>query len=224
LPFTVNAGAAPAAAAIIPAGLIFAYNKANEFNSDEIKVLLPQGTLYNDLSFVYKKLPKPSGNAWSNIHQIHNRYTPLHVGFNFWIKADALPENLRSKALIVSTGGSSQGGTFENGYVKASPRNFGSFYIAVDTIAPRISPVNIADGKSMAGLSKMTFKISDNLSGIKSFNGYIDGKWVLMEFDAKTATLWHSFDDRTASGKHNFELVVSDVKDNVRRYSISFFR
>ncbi|WP_316808975.1 M23 family metallopeptidase [Pedobacter agri] len=224
LPFTVNAGVAAATLAIIPAGVVYPYNKVNEFNNDEVKVVLPQGTLYNDLNFTYKKLPKPAGNAWSNIHQIHNRYTPLHVGFNLWIKADALPENLRSKALIVSTGGSSQGGTFENGYVKASPRNFGSFYIAVDTVVPRISAVNIADGKSMAGLSKMTFKISDNLSGIKSFNGYIDGKWVLMEFDAKTATLWHSFDDRTASGKHDFELVVSDVKDNVRRYSISFFR
>ncbi|RZK17837.1 MAG: M23 family metallopeptidase [Pedobacter sp.] len=224
LPFTVNAGSAPTVAATVPGGIVYAYNKVNEFNSDEIKVLIPQGSLYNDLNFTYKKLPKPAGNAWSNIHQIHNRYTPLHTGFNLWIRADALPENLRNKALIVSTGGSSQGGSFDNGYLKANPKNFGSFYIAIDTIAPRIIPINIANGKSMTGLSKMTFKISDNLSGIKSFNGYIDGKWALMEFDTKTATLWHSFDDRTASGKHDFELVVSDVKDNVRRYSISFAR
>jgi len=224
LPFTVTAGTAPPAAPVISAGLNFPYNKASEFNSDEIKVVIPQGTLYNDLNFVYKKLPKPVGNAYSAIHQIHNRFTPLHIGFNLWIKADALPENLRDKALIVSTGGSSQGGSFDNGYIKATPKNFGSFYIAVDTIAPRIFPTNIADGKSMAGLSKMTFKISDNLSGIKNFNGYIDGKWVLMEFDTKTATLWHSFDDRTKSGKHTFELVVTDGKDNVKRYAISFFR
>lgn len=224
LPFTVNAGSAPTVAATVPGGIVYAYNKVNEFNSDEIKVLIPQGSLYNDLNFTYKKLPKPAGNAWSNIHQIHNRYTPLHTGFNLWIRADALPENLRNKALIVSTGGSSQGGSFDNGYLKANPKNFGSFYIAIDTIAPRIIPINIANGKSMTGLSKMTFKISDNLSGIKSFNGYIDGKWTLMEFDTKTATLWHSFDDRTASGKHDFELVVSDVKDNVSRYSISFAR
>ena len=224
LPFTVNAGTASLAAPVIPAGLNFTFNKASEFNSDEIKVVIPQGTLYNDLNFVYKKLPKPAGNAYSAIHQIHNRFTPLHIGFNLWIKADALPESLRDKALIVSTGGSSQGGSFDNGYLKATPKNFGSFYIAVDTIAPRIVPTNITDGKSMAGLSKMTFKISDNLSGIKSFSGYIDGKWVLMEFDTKTATLWHSFDDRTASGKHTLELVVTDGKDNVKRYAISFFR
>ncbi|RDC55040.1 M23 family peptidase [Pedobacter chinensis] len=224
LPFTVNAGAAPVVAATIPAGIIYPYNRANEFNSDEIKVVLPQGTLYNDLNFTYKKLPKPTGNAWSAMHQIHHKYIPLHIGFDLWIKADALPENLQNKALIISSGGSSQGGYYENGYVKATPKNFGTFYVAIDTIAPRITPTNIADGKSMAGLSKMTFKISDNLSGIKSFNGYIDGKWVLMEFDAKTATLWHSFDERTTVGKHSFELVVADMKDNVKRYGISFFK
>jgi len=224
LPFTVSAGTAPVAVSTVPSGIIYPYNKVNEFNSEDTKVVFPMGTLYNDLSFSYKKLPKPAGNAWSAVHQIHNRYTPLHIGFDLWIKADNLPENLKSKALIVTTNGSSQGGSFDNGYVKATPKNFGSFYIATDTIAPRIVPVNIGEGRNMSGLSKMTFKISDNLSGIKNFNGYIDGKWVLMEFDAKTATLWHSFDERTSAGKHSLELVVTDMKENTRHYSIGFSR
>jgi murein DD-endopeptidase MepM/ murein hydrolase activator NlpD len=224
LPFTVNAGSAPITSPVVPPGIIYPYNKVNEFNTDDIKVVFPLGTLYNDLNFTYKKLPKPTGNAWSAVHQIHNRYTPLHIGFDISIKADNLPENLRSKALIVNTNGSSQGGFFENGYVKATPKNFGSFYIATDTIAPRIVPVNIAEGKNMAGLSKIFFKISDNLSGIKSFNGYIDGKWVLMEFDTKTATLWHSFDERTGAGKHTLELVVMDMKENTRKYTVTFFK
>jgi len=222
LPFTVNAGVATATVPIVLSGTIYPYNKTNEFTTDDIRVFFPLGTLYSDLNFTYKKFPKPTGNAWSAVHQIHNRYTPLHIGFDISIKADQLPENLRSKALIVNANGSSQGGFFDNGYVKARPKNFGSFYIAIDTIAPRISPVNISEGKSMAGLSKIILKISDNLSGIKSFDGYIDGQWVLMEFDAKTATLWHSFDERTPSGKHSFELVVTDMKENTRRYPIHF--
>ena len=224
LPFTVNAGSAPIAAPVIPAGIIYPYNRVNEFNTDDIKVVFPLGTLYSDLNFTYKKLPKPTGNAWSAVHQIHNKYTPLHIGFDISIKADNLPENLRSKALIVNSNGSSQGGFFENGYVKATPKNFGSFYIATDTLAPRIVPVNIAEGKNMAGLSKIFFRISDNLSGIKSFNGFIDGKWALMEFDTKTATLWHSFDERTAPGKHTLELIVVDMKENTRKYTVTFFK
>ncbi|MFD2583993.1 M23 family metallopeptidase [Pedobacter vanadiisoli] len=224
LPFTVNAGSAPVAAPVVAAGIIYPYNKVNEFNAEEVKVILPKGTLYNDLNFTYKKLPRPAGNAWSAVHQIHNRYVPLHIGFDLWIKGDNLPENLRSKALIVNLNGSSQGGSFDNGYVKATPKNFGSFYVAVDTIAPRIFPVNISEGKNMSGLSKIFFKISDNLSGIKSFNGYIDGKWALMEFDAKSATLWHSFDERTAPGRHTLELIVVDMKENTRKYNVNFFR
>ncbi|TDG35095.1 M23 family metallopeptidase [Pedobacter changchengzhani] len=224
LNFTVNSGSAPIAQSAPPTGIFYPYNKTNEFDTEDIKAIFLQGTLYDNLNFVYKKLPKPIGNAYSAIHQIHNRFTPLHTGFELYIKADQIPEYLKSKALIVSTSGVSQGGNFENGFIKATPKTFGAFYIAVDTIAPHITPVNIADGKSMKGISKMIFKISDNLSGIKSFNGYIDGKWVLMEFDAKSATLWHSFDERTGAGKHDLELVVADMKDNIKKYNISFFR
>jgi murein DD-endopeptidase MepM/ murein hydrolase activator NlpD len=205
-------------------GNIFAYNKINEYNTDEIKVTLPKGTLYNDLNFIYKKGVKPQQNAYSAMHQIHNNLTPLHIGFELWIKADSSLTKYQQKALIVNANRSSQGGFYENGYVKATPKNFGSFFIAIDTIAPTIVPVNIANGKNMSSLSKMSFRISDNLSGIKSFNGYIDGKWILMEFDTKTANLWHNFDERTTVGKHTFELLVADMKDNVKRYQIEFYR
>jgi murein DD-endopeptidase MepM/ murein hydrolase activator NlpD len=207
-----------------PAGIPFSYAKVNEYSNDEIKVILPKGTLYNDLNFTYKKLPKPQHNAFSAIHQIQNNLTPLHIGFELWIKADSTLNKYQNKALLVNTNRLSQGGYFENGYVKAMPKNFGSFFIAIDTIAPTIVPVNIANGKNMAGLSKMSFRISDGLSGIKSFNGYINGKWVLMEFDTKTASLWHNFDERTLAGKHTFELIVVDMKENVKRYAIDFYR
>lgn len=205
-------------------GEVFSYATANEFSNPDVKVIFPKGTLYNDLNFIYKKLPKPATNAYSAIHQIHNKFTPLHTGFQLWIKADSTLGKYTDKAIIVNTGRVSQGGYFEDGYVKASPRSFGSFFIAVDTIPPSVNPVNISNEKRMTGVSKMTFKIRDNLSGIKSFNGYIDGRWVLMEFDTKTASLWHTFDNSTSPGKHTLELIVSDMKDNNRNYSITFYK
>ncbi|MCX2450939.1 M23 family metallopeptidase [Pedobacter sp. PLR] len=205
-------------------GIAYAYGNVNEFNNAEVKVILPKGTLYNDLNFQYKTFPKPAGNAFSAIHQIHNTLTPLHLGFELWIKADSSLEKYKEKALIVNKGGGSQGGAFDNGYVKANPRNFGSFYIAIDTIPPTLTPLNISDGKNMAGISKMSFKLRDNLSGLKSFNGYVDGKWILMEFDSKTASLWHTFDGSIAPGKHILEVIVTDMKGNNRNYSITFYK
>jgi len=208
----------------LPLSTSFTYNRQNEFSQDDVKVILPKGTLYDDLNFLYKKTAKLSQNAFSEVHHIHNNLTPLHTGFELWIKADSTIIKHQSKALIVNSNRSSQGGYFENGWVKAKPRNFGSYFVAIDTIAPNIVPVNISNGKNMAGISKMSFRISDALSGIKSFNGYIDGKWVLMEFDTKTASLWHTFDERTTTGKHTFELLVVDMKDNTKRYAIEFYK
>ena len=208
----------------VQTGQFFSYATVNEFSTPDVKVTLPKGTLYNDLNFVYKKQPKPASNAYSDVHQIHNKSTPLHTGFQLWIKADSTLNKYTDKAIIVNTGRTSQGGTFEDGYVKTTPKSFGSFFITIDTIPPSVTPVNVSNGKRLTGISKMTFKIRDNLSGIKSFNGYIDGRWVLMEFDTKTASLWHTFDDSTSSGKHIFELIVSDMKDNNRNYSITFYK
>lgn len=207
-----------------PAGLPFIYADHNEFSTDAVKIILPKGTLYNDFNFVYALKPKPVTGAYSSIHQVHTKLTPLHSGFNLWIKADASLGSLANKAVIVSTGGSSQGGVFENGFIKATPKSFGSYYIAVDTVAPTIIPMNIADGKNMTGIFRMNFKIRDNLSGIKSFNGYIDGRWILMEFDTKTATLWHTFDDMTSRGKHELKVVIEDRKQNIKTYSITFYK
>lgn len=199
-------------------GIIFPFSKINEFVNEEVKIVFPKGTLYSDLNFIYKKLPN------SSTHQIQNTLTPLHNGFELSIKADSTVMKYQSKALIVNANRASQGGYFENGYIKANPKTFGNFSIAIDTIAPTITPLNIAEGKNMNSVSKMSFKLRDNLSGIKNFNGYIDGKWILMEFDTKTATLWHTFDERTTSGKHSFELLVTDMKENVKRYAIEFYK
>ncbi|WP_432713506.1 M23 family metallopeptidase [Pedobacter sp.] len=207
-----------------PAGILFPYNQVNEFSNNDVKVSIPLGSLYDDVNFVYATKPKPATNAYSAIHQIHNAYTPLHTGFDLSIKitSDLVP--YLSKALIVNTNRAAQGGEFDNGYIKARVRNFGSFFIAIDTVAPTISPLNISAGKNMKGISKMSFKIRDNLSGLKSFNGYIDGQWVLMEFDSKTATLWHSFTSRTAPGKHTLKLVVDDMKNNKKTLNLDFYR
>ena len=216
-----NVQADPKAIINLPAtktGLLFPFSKMNEFINEDIKIVLPKGTLYNDLNFVCKKLPN------SAIHQIQNTLTPLHIGFELSIKVDSSIIKYHSKALIVNGNRASQGGYFENGYIIANPKTFGNFSIAIDTIAPTITPVNIAEGRNMNTMSKINFKIRDNLSGIKSFNCYIDGKWILMEFDTKTASLWHTFDERTASGKHSLELLVTDMKDNVKRYAIEFYK
>ncbi|HEY0896594.1 MAG TPA: M23 family metallopeptidase [Sphingobacteriaceae bacterium] len=202
----------------------FRYGQANEFSREDVKVTIPENNLYSDLHFRYAVTPKVQG-GYSPVHHIHTRMIPLHDSYTLEIRPDSsLKENLFPKALIVNTNRISQGGAYEDGFVKATVRTFGNYFIAVDTVPPVIRPVNISPGKSMKGIKNMVFKISDNLSGIRTFEGMLNGQWVLMEFDFKTRTLWYTFDDRTRAGKNDFQLVVTDMKLNKRIYNVSFLR
>jgi hypothetical protein len=67
-------------------------------------------------------------------------------------------------------------------------------------------------------------KISDNLSGIKTITGRIDGRWILTEYDSKTASVWHTLDEHTGPGKHDFQLTVTDMKSNSSTYNASFYK
>src|SRR5690606_37936925 len=149
---------------------------------------MPVGVLYNDLDFIYEE-SAPIDNAYSHVHHIGNNLTPLFTTYKLQIKPTHLPPHLEGKALIASVQSGAEGGRFENGWVTINTRNLGSFYVDVDTVAPTITARNLTNGKNVAAQSKIDFTISDNFSGIQSFNGYIDDKWVLMEYDSKNRHL-----------------------------------
>jgi len=205
-------------------GKRFKFNQVNSIDTAGLKLNIPINTLYSDLNFVYKNAAKPP-SAYSMVHHVHNRLTPLNGPISLAIKADDnLPLELQSKALIVNSLRKTQGGSYENGYVKTEILNFDSFYILVDSLAPRIVPANINNGADMANISRILFRISDNLSGINTFNAMINGQWVLMEYDPKSGSLWHRFDELTTKGKNDFVLTVTDKKNNQATYRAVFYR
>ena len=206
-----------------PAGNLFRYDKVNEFSNDKVTVHINPGNLYDDIDFTCKTLPKRLG-AFSATYSIHNRFTPVHDSYDLWIKPDSTIGKYTGKAVIVSTDGAMAGGTYQDGYIKAQPHTFGDFFIKLDTVPPVIVPVNIKNGANLSAAKGIFFRISDNLSGIKSYMGKIDGKWVLMEWDFKSKILGYSFNADIAAGKHIFELTVTDSKNNSRYFTATFTR
>lgn len=202
---------------------LFKFDKVNSFERTDVKVNILQKVLYDDLDFEYSSLSAPA-NSYSLLHKIHNNLTPVFQAYNISIKPTSLPTHLHKKALIASIENGAEGGSFENGWVSVNTRNFGSFYIVVDTVSPTIVPRNLTSGKNVSPQRKIDFTISDNLSGIQSFDGYIDGQWVLMEYDSKNKHLWHTFDSSLAKGSHTFKLIVKDWKDNEKVYEASFIK
>ena len=115
-------------------------------------------------------------------------------------------------------------GKFDDGWVEGNIRTLGSYALAVDTEAPKIVSLNVADKNGKKDTSRLKFKITDNLSGIETFRGTIDGKWVLFEYDLKNNLLSYSFDKaRMKFGEnHELKLEVTDYKGNTSNYKTNF--
>jgi len=223
LKFKVQSGTPKDHPVVNYTGTKFSYDKRNEFNNGPVKVVIEPGNLYDDLDFIYTLLPQKPG-TFSATHRIHNRFTPVHDKYDLWIKPDASIGSLANKAVIVNTLAGCVGGIYQDGYVKAKPAMLGDFFIKLDTVAPVITPVNIRNGSNLAGISGISMRASDNLSGIKSCVATIDGNWVMLVQDYRTRLYKYTFDSITPPGKHTFELTVTDNKDNVSKFTASFNR
>lgn len=102
------------------------------------------------------------------------------------------------------------GGTWEDGQIRFKTRNFGSFVLAEDNVKPTITPIRVnAQG--------MRFTIKDNLSGIRSFEAWVDGKWVLMRYEHKQAVIWSETKAKQPL-KGAVLLKVTDMAGNIAEY------
>ncbi len=205
-------------------------NKENYFERENIKLLIPQNSLYSNLYFKYKQLPAFQGYL-SQIQQIGNSNVPLHKSALLSVKPFNVKENIKSKLLLVNIDEHGKiiwsGGEYKNGFVQAYILFFGKYAVAVDTIPPTITPVteNIKDD-NYADFDRIQFIIKDSLSGINKFKGYIDGQWALFEYDAKENLLYYEFDPVRMhyNIKHTIYLDVTDKKGNLATYISTFIK
>ena len=102
------------------------------------------------------------------------------------------------------------GGTWQGNRIQFKTRNFGSFVLAEDVVKPSISPIRVTS-------QGMRFTIKDNLSGIKSFEAYVNGEWVLMRYEHKQAVIW-SEPLEGSLGKGPVILRVTDQAGNVAEW------
>ncbi len=102
------------------------------------------------------------------------------------------------------------GGEWMGNQIRFKTRNFGSFVLAEDAAKPSISPIRVNS-------QGMRFTIKDNLSGIKSFEAFVNGEWIWMRYEHKQAVIW----SETLSGqtlKGPAILRVTDQAGNVAEW------
>lgn len=206
---------------------LLTYKNDNHFERPGIKLDIPKEALYDDLPFEYE-VTGAAGGSYADVYHLQNNLTPLHTFCTLSLKANGLPAAMADKAVIVQVlpgnRHASVGGKFSGGYVTTQIREFGNYTVLVDATPPVIKPVNVFNNKKIGKQYSILVKISDNLSGIKSYRGTLNGRWILMDYDAKSNQLSYIFDEMIKPGKNVFVLTVTDGSGNSSRYEATLIR
>ena len=192
----------------------------HNYSKDNISVYIPENTFYDDFYLDF--------DVKDNVLTLHNSSVPVHKNMTITFdNVQGLTEEQLQKSFIASVSGPSlsynkstrKGTTF-----KTYTKNLGKFKIAQDSIPPRIYNVNFVEGKNLKNQSTLSVFISDNLSGIDSYNAYLNGEWILMEYDYKTKKLVHQLSDgKFKEGRNDFKVIVIDNMQNSTTFESYFF-
>ena len=162
-------------------------------------------------------------------YQIHTPQTPLQKPYTLSVEAPEVPGELRDNLIFVTYDPKEQkvtsvGGAYSNGKVVASLWNFGEYAVSLDTIAPEIIPINGSAQSNQSGRKSIRFTIRDDLSNIEKYEGFVDNRWSLFEYDPKNELLTYTFDENRISRnqEHELELYVADSQGNVNLYHTTF--
>jgi len=193
------------------------YNRDTNFEKDNMSVFFPAGTFYDDFNMNF--------DVKNNKIYIHEDVIPVHSNFTITIKDSTYSEALRDKLYIGRN--NSYNGTIRKGDVfTAKAKILGQYGLVLDTIAPVIKIAKPIQDKWISDMKSIQFTISDILSGIKSYNGYLNGNWVLFEYDNKTRKITHKFDadSLVAEGANDLKIEVVDNVGNSAIFETHFFR
>lgn len=109
--------------------------------------------------------------------------------------------------------------------LSTSTKTLGTYALTTDTVSPTISAINFKDGQWLSNYRFLKVKIDDALSGISNYRATVNDQWILMEYDYKTDTLTHDFNDNVVKeGKNNLKIIVTDNVGNSATFEAVFYR
>jgi len=194
----------------------FRYNRNNKYNEKGIDLAIPWKNLYTNLYFDVDTINGFS--PFAPLYVIGER-VPLHTYCPLILDITNDSYSDKSKYGVVHVYKKKRtwlGGEYAEGKISTKIRELGSFSVQIDTVPPVITPVNAAKWEANRRIS---FKITDNLSGIESYRGTLNGEFILFEYDAKTNSLFYIYDsERMTTGNKNLKLVVIDRAGNKAEY------
>ena len=194
-------------------------NLAVKFNIENVQLDFSANTFYDNLYLDIKNS--------DSIISIHKPEVPLHKSYTISFDVSAFTKEQKEKLYIAQVQKNkyfNYCNTLKNDSLfKTSTKSLGNFKLHSDTVPPVIYNCSFYENQNLSNFRFFTIQIKDTLTGVKSYRGEIDGKWIRMELNVKTNTLTYDFHDNTLQkGKHIFTLIAMDNVGNTCTFTSRF--
>lgn len=201
-----------------------AWNISNWFFEPDFSLTIPLGNLYTDFCYIHSKTA--STRYFSDIHRVNNKPVPLHRNGQIWLKLKNQNQTDTTRFGVVKIAANGKenwlGGDYKNGGVEVSINELGERYaIDKDTVSPVITPQAPAQ---WAAQKRIRIRLSDVKSGISSFRGEINGKFILFRHDMKSDIYTYTFDDSrlTRGQPQTLTFTATDGTGNTSEFKYEF--
>jgi murein DD-endopeptidase MepM/ murein hydrolase activator NlpD len=189
------------------------------FEKENASVFFPAGTFYDDFELNF--------DVKNGILFLHDDSVPAHSNFTISLTDSTLSKELLEKTFIarIDRDQINYNTTYRKDSIfSAKVKILGKYKLVTDTLAPKVTIAKPMEGK-WVNQDAIQIQISDSGSGIKTYNGFLNDRWVLFEYDNKTKTITHYFaDDFLLNGANELKVIVTDAMGNSTTFETHFFR
>lgn len=206
------------------------YDQPFELDQSSISIQMDAGTFYETTYLQFSSEEKSEAFPFG-IYSLGKEDIPVHKYFNLSLNASEIPASKRKKAFVAYIGESGKiinnGGKWNQDQLKTRVRSLGRYTILFDEQPPKVTAISFRE--NMENWKEMSFTIKDNFrtggsaKGLK-YEAFVDGDWILMEYDGKRDLITHKFNGQIEPGEHTLKIIVEDDRGNVgtfkRRFSI----
>ena len=196
------------------------HKQENIFSLKNVTVNFPANTFYDDFYMDFE--------VKNGIVKVHEDVVPAHTNFSVSFE-DSLTAQKNREIMFIGLVNGRKNTYYHTKRYKNTftiyTKYLGDYKLLKDGTPPKIKSDKNIGGKWISDLAALKFTISDNLSGIKSYDGFLNGKWILLEYEPKTKKLIHRFSDGiVAEGKNDLKIVIIDNVGNSTIFETHFFR
>mgnify|MGYP003439522848 FL=1 len=191
------------------------------FEKNNVSVYVPENAFYNNFYMNF--------DVSNDIVTLHDDSVPVHKNITLTFNdVVGLTEEQLSKTYIATLDGYKldYNKTYRKGNsFSVKTKSLGKYKLAQDTTPPRIYNVNFVEGKKLTDQKTISVSVTDLHSDIETYNAYLNGKWILMEYDYKTKKLTHNLDDKIyVEGRNDLKIVVTDNLQNSTTFESYFLK